>query len=90
MSARAIFVAEMTAWVNARLAPPGVVVSPNTPLFASRIISSIKVLELIAWTERAIGRHIADVDIRLDNFRTIARIAEVFVNEASEAHHAAA
>jgi acyl carrier protein len=84
---RESFVADMTAWLNARLAPPGTVAGPDTPLFASGIISSIKVLELIAWTERAVGRQIADAEIRLDNFRTIARIADVFVTED---RHAAA
>jgi acyl carrier protein len=79
------FIADMVAWLNASLAPPGTVVGADTPLFASGIISSIKVLELIAWTERAIGRQIADGDIRLDNFRTVARIAEVFVKEAGHA-----
>jgi hypothetical protein len=36
------------------------------------------VLELIAWTEREIGRIITDAEIRLDNFRTVQRIADVF------------
>ncbi|HEX6059227.1 MAG TPA: phosphopantetheine-binding protein [Gemmatimonadaceae bacterium] len=87
MSERARFVERTVEWVAARLAPPGVVVTAETPLFASGIVSSIRVLDLIAWTERAIGREIADVEIRLDNFRTVARIAEVFVRE--EGHAAA-
>ena len=82
---REVFIADMIAWLNARLAPPGTVVDADTALFASGVISSIKVLELIAWTERAIGRQIADRDIRLDNFRTVARIADVFVKEESHA-----
>ena len=65
-------------WLNGRYAPPGRTIAAATPLFEGRLIDSIRVLELIAWTERAIGREIADVDIRMDNFRTPARIAEVF------------
>ncbi len=84
---RAQFVRDMVAWINARLAPPGVRVEPATRLFAERIINSIKILELIAWTERAIGRPIPDSQIRLDNFHSVERIAEVFVVED---HHAAA
>lgn len=85
MNARASFIALTLDWINARLAPPGVIVTADTRLFAEGIISSIKVLDLIAWTERAIGREIADVDIRLDNFRTVERIAEVFVKEEQHA-----
>jgi acyl carrier protein len=82
---RARFVAEMLEWVTLRLAPKDVVVLAQTPLFASGLINSIKILDLIAWTERAIGREISDVEIRLDNFHSVQRIAEVFVEEAEDA-----
>lgn len=85
MISRERFVAEMAAWINARLAPPGMRVDAQTPLFASRVINSIKILELIAWTERATGRPIPDVQIRLDNFHSVERIAAVFVTEANDA-----
>jgi acyl carrier protein len=85
MTSRDRFIRDMVAWINARLAPPGVRVGATTPLFADRIINSIKILELIAWTERAIGRPIPDVQIRLDNFRSVERIADVFVVEANDA-----
>lgn len=80
---RARFVARMLAWVVTRLAP-GAVVHAHTPLFASGLVSSIKVLDLIAWTEREIGREIPDTQIRLDNFYSIQRIAEVFVAEEAD------
>ncbi len=80
--ARADFTARMVAWLNARFARPGVVIAAETPLFAGRLIDSIRILELIAWTERALGRQIADAEIRMDNFRSAARIAEVFVRGA--------
>lgn len=85
MTPRDRFIGEMLAWINARLAPPGVRVEAATPLFASRIINSIKILELIAWTEVAIGRPVPDVQIRLDNFHSVERIADVFVQEAADA-----
>jgi acyl carrier protein len=80
---RAGFIAEMLAWLNQRLVPQGVVVDAETPLFRSGAINSIRILELIAWTERATGRTIPDREIRMDNFQTIARIAEVFAPEQS-------
>lgn len=88
MSARRRFREEMLAWLNAKLAPPGVEIVGDTALFASGVINSIKVLELIAFTERAIGHEIADRMIKLDNFRSVDRIALVFVSE--EEDHAAA
>lgn len=84
MSARDHFRGEMLAWLNAKLAPPGVHITRDTELFASGAINSIKVLELIAFTERAIGREIADRFIRLDNFRSVERIACVFITEEAD------
>ena len=85
MMSRESFVDEMVCWINERLAPPGVRVDAATPLFAGRVINSIKILDLIAWTERAIGRPVPDAQIRLDNFRSVERIADVFVAEATHA-----
>jgi acyl carrier protein len=73
------FVRQMVAWLNDEIAPKGVVVDADTPLFATRLLDSLKVLELIAFTEQAIGRAIPDCDIRMDNFQTVARIAAVFL-----------
>lgn len=83
MSARDRFRREMVAWLNEKLAPPGMRITERTELFSSGAIDSIKVLELIAFTERAIGRPVPDRAIRLDNFRSVDRIAAVFVREES-------
>jgi acyl carrier protein len=82
---RARFVARMLQWITLRLAPAGAIVHASTPLFTSGLVSSIKVLDLIAWTEREIGRQIPDAQIRLDNFHSVQRIADVFVEEATDA-----
>ena len=71
--------ARTLAWLNRRLAPAGVTLDAATPLFADGLIDSVRILELIAWTERAIGREIADASIRMDNFLSVERIADVFV-----------
>jgi acyl carrier protein len=73
------FVNQMVVWLNGELAPKGVRIDADTPLFATRLLDSLKVLELIAFTEQAIGRPIPDSHIRMDNFQTVARIATVFV-----------
>lgn len=73
------FTRQMLVWLNEEIAPKGVRVDVDTPLFATRLLDSLKVLELIAFTEQAIGRAIPDPDIRMDNFQTVARIAAVFL-----------
>jgi acyl carrier protein len=69
----------MVGWLNADIAREGVRIGADTPLFASRLLDSLKVLELIAFTEQEIGRAIPDSHIRMDNFQTVARIAAVFL-----------
>jgi len=78
------FVMRMVEWINRTLAPAGVVVDADTPLFANGLINSIGILKLIAWTEHATGQHIADASIRMDNFRTVRRIADVFATPRAE------
>jgi acyl carrier protein len=79
------FTTEMVRWLNARVAPAGVTITADMPLFARGLMDSIRVLELIAYTERAIGSTIPDSRMRMDNFHTVARIADVFLEEASDA-----
>lgn len=81
------FATHLLAWLSLRLAPPGVKIAADTPLFAGGLINSIRILEVIAWVERATGRTISDAEIRMDNFATVVRIAEVF---AKEPEHVAA
>ena len=78
------FVRELLGWLNRKLAPPGVEIDADTPLFSGGLINSIRILELIAWTERATGRTIPDVMIRMDNFHSVRRIAEAFVPEVTD------
>lgn len=73
------FARRMISWLNDGVAPKGIRVDADTPLFATRLLDSLKVLELIAFTEQAIGRAIPDSHIRMDNFQTVARIAAVFL-----------
>ena len=72
-ASRAAVLAELLAWLNARFAPDGPPILADTPLFAGGLIDSLRILELIAWTERAVDREIADGEIRMDNFASAAR-----------------
>jgi acyl carrier protein len=79
------FITDMVAWLRERLAPTEIVIAADTPLFSPGLMDSIRVLELIAYTERAIGSVIPDSRIRMDNFRTVGRIADVFLTEVDYA-----
>ena len=81
---RELFITRTTDWINRTLVPEGVTVDADTPLFASGLINSIRILKLIAWTEHTTGRRIPDAAIRMDNFRTVRRIADVFCASESE------
>jgi len=63
-----------------KLAPREVAdgITVDTRLFEDRVIDSLKVLELIAFVQSALGRKIPDAQIVLANFRSIATIARVF------------
>ena len=86
MSAQARFAQAMVAWLNARFAGKGVVITEDTPLFTRGVIDSLGILELIAWTEVKTGEIIPDESIRMDNFGTVARIARTFVREEIHAN----
>ncbi len=80
---REAFADALMEWLNRRLAPPGESIGRDTHLFSGGLINSLRVLELIAWIERETGREIPDRMIRMDNFRTVERIAEVFLPEGA-------
>jgi Acyl carrier protein len=74
----AAFVVRTVEWINRTLVPAGVTIDADTPLFANGLINSIRVLQLIAWTEHALGMRIPDARIRMDHFRTVRHIADAF------------
>lgn len=81
----AAFTEALLRWLNARFAPAGPAIAAHTPLFAGGVLNSMRILDLIAWTERAIGREIPDAQIRTDVFGTAARITETFAPAPADA-----
>ena len=79
------FEAALLRWLNQRYAPAGPAIHADTPLFAAGLINSIRILELIAWTERAIGHEIEDSLIRTDHFGSVSRIAAMFAQDGEDA-----
>ena len=78
------FVTAMLGWLNDEVAPDGTVIGADTQLFATRLLDSLRVLELIAFTEQEMGAVIPDSQIRMDNFQTVSRIASVFVRNRED------
>ena len=74
----ATFVARTVEWINRTLVPAGVTIDADTPLFAEGLINSIRVLQLIAWTEHTLSLRIPDARIRMDHFRTVRHVADTF------------
>jgi hypothetical protein len=83
---RDLFLERALAWLNRRFAPAAPI-EADTPLFAGGLINSMRILELIAWTETAIGREIADSEVRMDNFHSPRRMADVFIQHEAEVAH---
>lgn len=81
------FLEALLGWLNGRFARDGVVIGADTLLFATRLIDSLRILELIAFTERGLELRIPDSAVRMDNFATPRRIADVFAANAG-GHHA--
>jgi acyl carrier protein len=71
---------DLLRFVRERLAAPEVAtpITRDTRLFEDRVIDSLKILELIAFVQSAIGRKLPDSQIVLANFRSIATISRVF------------
>ena len=53
----------------------------DSALFEDSIIDSLKILQLLAFIESAIGRSIPDEEIVMKHFRTVRVIAERFGGE---------
>lgn len=70
----------LLTFTREKLAEPEIAkaITVDTRLFEDRVIDSMKVLELIAFVQSALGRKIPDAQIVLANFRSIATIARVF------------
>lgn len=71
--------ARLLRYVNEQLLPTGAApVEPTTPLFAEGRINSLRLLNLLAFVERAIGREIRDDEIVMDRFASVRAIAQSF------------
>ena len=70
-------------YVNGHLLPEGAdPVDAATPLFAGGRINSLRLLNLLAFVERALDIEIPEEEIVMDRFHSVRRIAEVFAPRA--------
>ena len=83
------FIDATVDWLNRRVVPEGVRVDADSRLFEDGLIDSIRILRLIAWTEQAIGRRVADREIRMDRFASVRTMASHFVGSKTGSGDAA-
>ena len=66
-------------FINEELVKPGSpVVGEDTELFASGLLNSLRLLDLLAFVELLIDREIDDEEVVLDRFATPRRIGQFF------------
>ena len=69
---------QLTDFVNITLLGGGNAVDRDARLFEDGYMNSLRILDLIAMVEKALGARIPDRSVRLANFRTIGTIVSVF------------
>ena len=69
---------QLTQFVNGTFLGGGNAVDRDTRLFEDGYMNSLRILDLIAMVEKALGARIPDRSVRLANFRTIGTIVSVF------------
>ena len=82
------FERQLTHFINATLLKGEGGVGPDTRLFEEGYINSLRILDLIAFVEKALSRRIPDRAVRLANFRTVATIVRAFHPDAAVAETA--
>ncbi|HUQ99142.1 MAG TPA: hypothetical protein VM166_06780 [Gemmatimonadaceae bacterium] len=87
MLTRELLEQRLLDFVRTKLTAPEIAatVDVHTRLFELRVVDSLKILELIAFIESAIGRKIPDAQVVLANFRSIETMARIFSADAGVA-----
>ena len=74
------FETDLVTFINTTLVPQGKgAVKPETQLFEEGLINSIKILDLMAFVEKALGEKIPDRLVVMKNFRSARAITSTFV-----------
>jgi acyl carrier protein len=74
------FETDLVSFINTTLVPQGKgAVSAETQLFEEGLINSIKILDLMAFVEKALGEKIPDRLVVMKNFRSARAITSTFV-----------
>ena len=77
------FERQLVHFINATLLGGAGEVDRDTRLFEDGYMNSLRILDLIAFVEKALGSRIPDRAVRLANFRTIATIVQAFHPDAA-------
>ena len=83
-SVRDEFERRLTRFINEKLLGGGQAVGVDTLLFEEGYINSLRVLDLLAFVEKTLGRKIPDHTVRLANFRSVRAITRTFLEGRAE------
>ena len=73
------FASKLLAYINEELLGPNIpAIEATTDLFTGEVLNSLRLLNLLAFVEDAIGATIPDDEIVMDRFATVERIAAGF------------
>jgi acyl carrier protein len=64
---------------------PGTDIGPADDIFAMGFVNSLFAMELVLFIESAFGFTIANEDLRLDNFRTVAAMTALVLGQRAAA-----
>lgn len=70
--------ADIQEFVQKLVKDENATVSSTTPLFKSKIIDSMNILDLIGFVEKRLGRRLKDAEVVMPNFSSIGKIAQTF------------
>lgn len=70
---------ELLRFVCGIVAGDAPAITPETPLFAERLLTSMNILDLIGYVEAALGRRLEDDEIVMSNFTSVRTIARTFL-----------
>jgi len=66
------------------LGEAGADIAPDTYLFGDGLINSLRILDLVAFVDRARGIAIRDLDVTMEHFRTVRAIVRFFGPHSNE------
>ncbi|MBB4683792.1 acyl carrier protein [Amycolatopsis jiangsuensis] len=76
---------EIRTFIGAKF--PGLSFTDEQDIFALGFVNSLFAMELVMFIEKAFGTRIPNEELKLDNFRTVERMADLVQRRVAAAAH---